>query len=335
MTRNRKLLISAVLLAILGLLIWLAVRRFSAAPEAVRLLPEGDVLVYANLKPVHLFELREPRPAQVEGEYKQFIDQTGIQFERDLDEVAMSRRDTPDGKDTESSEIFAGRFDQQRLAAWLRSISTSTEDFAGHTIFLIPHEGHIVRVAILDPKRVAVTNMASADPMHAIIDSSRSPGKGPSLLRSHYSDIPTGSLGWAIIATRSGTASPQIGGLSFDFLNNTITVGSLRYTGDVHLRADVITRSDADARRVLDSADSFLSLYRSVSQSIGTKGTDADVKAALDSIRVEQKNNVAVFTATLSQNFLKKLVSEAQSESPAPEPSPSPSASPHRRRRHK
>ena len=125
MTRNRKLLISAVLLAILGLLIWLAVRRFSAAPEAARLLPEGDVLVYANLKPVHLFELREPRPAQVEGEYKQFIDQTGIQFERDLDEVAMSRRDTPDGKDTESSEIFAGRFDQQRLAAWLRSISTS------------------------------------------------------------------------------------------------------------------------------------------------------------------------------------------------------------------
>src|SRR5262245_29101215 len=99
MRKHRKLLISALLLAAAGAAALLAYRRIQRLPEAARLLPPGDLLLYVNFKPAHLWDMSKSRPIQMEGDYRTFVEQTGIQFERDLDEVAVSRRDTPDGSD--------------------------------------------------------------------------------------------------------------------------------------------------------------------------------------------------------------------------------------------
>lgn len=349
MTLRRKLLISAILLACLGAIAFVLWRRIIRPPEAVRLIPEGDVLLYANLQPLHLFQIDKNRPVQIEGDYRDFIDQTGIQPERDLEQVAMSRRDTPDGKDTESSEIFVGKFDQQRLQTYLEKISSRSGAYRNHTIYAVPHEGHLVRVSILDPRRVAVTNMESPEPMRGIIDASQHPPRGPSLLHDYYSRVPATALAWAIVRTPANSKAAQFpNGWSFDFLENTVTVASLRYPPDIpsfspgmpkiiaagaRLQADVIAPTDPDAKRVSDTITTFLWISRSAAQSLDPRGTDPDVKAAFDSIQVGQNKNVAVVTATLSQRMLKKLVTEAQPESTAPVPSPSPEASKHRRRR--
>jgi hypothetical protein len=334
MAKPRKLLISALLLLVAAsaaMLLWV---RSSRAPEAARLLPEGNIILYANLKPAHLWDLSKSSPVQLEGDYRDFVEQTGIQFERDLDEVAMSRRDTPDGKDTESSEIFAGQFDQQRLRNYLEKISSEHATYHDHVIYSIPHEGHTVRVSILDPARVAVTNMASSGPIQGMIDSSFDVPAGPSLLREYYRRVPVTALGWMIARTPEGGNAPQLpNGWSFDFLRNTVSVASVRYQGDVQLQADVIAANDDEAARIVDQANTFLSVSRSIGQSLGARGPDPDVKAAFDSIHAQQNKNVAVFTATLSQRMLKKLVSAARPESAAPSPSPSPSVS--QRKRHR
>src|SRR5262249_122315 len=119
----RKSFKSVVLPTLLGLAAGFAFFlyfRGSQPPQAAPLLPEGDFVFYANLKPVHLLGLNKSGPVQLEGDYKDFVAQTGIQFERDLEEVAMSRRDTPDHGDVESSEIFIGHFDAGRLQAYLQ-----------------------------------------------------------------------------------------------------------------------------------------------------------------------------------------------------------------------
>src|SRR5215475_13881665 len=105
MFKRRKLLILATLLVAAAAVGFVIYHHSTQVPEVARLLPEGDLIVYANLKPVHLFDLNKPGAVQPEGDYKDFVDHTGIQFERDLNEVAMSRRDTPDGRDVESSEV--------------------------------------------------------------------------------------------------------------------------------------------------------------------------------------------------------------------------------------
>jgi hypothetical protein len=314
MFRHRKLLILATLLVAAAAVGFVLYHRSTQVPEAARLLPEGDLIVYANLKPAHLFDLNKSGSVQPQDDYKDFVDRTGIQLERDLDEVAMSRRDTPDGRDVESSEIVIGHFDQSRLRDYLQLLSSAREPYRNYTIYSISHEGHTVRVALLDTGKVAITNMASPEPMHGIIDRSLNPSTGPVLL-SHYSDVPLGSMAWLIDRIPNKPDNVQLpGGFALTLPAEAIAVGSLRYTGSLLLRADVFAQSEAQARQIVDSANSHLALVRSIGQFIKTKGPDQDIKAAFDSLQVTQKENVAVFTATIPQSILKKVWSETQSQ---------------------
>jgi hypothetical protein len=313
MFKHRKLLISALLLAAVATSAVYLYKRYTGPPESVQMLPEGDLLIHVNFRPIQLWDLNRSKPVPLEGEYQDFVDQTGIQFERDLDEVAISRRETRDGRDVESAEVFVGRFDATRLKDYLQKKSAQTESYGGHTVYLIPNEGHSVRIALLDGSRLAVTNMASTEPIHGMIDRFHHASGGPSLLGGYYRHVPLASLAWVIDRIPANSDAPQLlGGFNFSFLENTVVVASLRYNGNVLFRADVFAPSGADARRVAESASAFLMVSQSVSRSLGTRGADPDVKAALDSIQVEQKGNAAVFTAAFSEKFVKKILSENQ-----------------------
>ncbi|MGC2695570.1 MAG: hypothetical protein WA738_07245, partial [Candidatus Angelobacter sp.] len=84
-------------------------------------------------------------------------------------------------------------------------------------------------------------------------------------------------------------------------------------------RADLFAQSQAQAKQIVDSANTHLALMRSISQFMKTRGPDKDVKAVFDSIQAEQKENVAVFTATIPESLIKKLLSEAQAEGAVPQ----------------
>src|SRR5258708_13388005 len=149
MFSRRRLLIAGLLLLLAGAVAaFVVVRRSYKPPAAVRLLPEGEFLLYANLKVLHFFDSKTSNTVQLDPEYQSFVDQTGIRFERNLDEVAMSRRDAGNGADAESSEIFVGRFDQTRLRKYLQSLAPTTEKYADQTVFSISHERHTLRACI-------------------------------------------------------------------------------------------------------------------------------------------------------------------------------------------
>lgn len=337
MFKHRNLLILAILLLAAAAIGFILYHRAVQMPEAAVLLPEGDLLVYANLKPIHLFDLGNPNSIKMEGEYQDFIAQTGIQFERDLDEIAMSRRDTADGRDVESSEIFAGRYDLDRLKNYFQKFSSSSEAYRNCTIYSIDHQGHNVRVALL-PGKIAVTNMVSPEPMHGIIDRSYKSSNGPALLKEHYNDVPLASVAWLMYRIPNKPDNLQLpGGFALTIPGGTTAVASLRYAGSLLLRADIFAQSEAQSRQIVDEANSHLALARSITHIVGTRGMDKDLRDAFESIQVAQKENVATFTATVPQTILKKIWSEAQSESAAPAPSatPTPSVTPAPRHHHR
>ena len=68
---RRTLWIVAAVLLFLAVAIFL---RSKAPPEAARLLPEADGILYFNLKPVRAFLPRNPKPPVRVQEYQQFID---------------------------------------------------------------------------------------------------------------------------------------------------------------------------------------------------------------------------------------------------------------------
>src|SRR3954453_24230007 len=106
MTKNRKLLITVLLVAGVSAAVLFFFHRAAGVPGITRLLPEGEMVLYANLKPGHLF-WQANKPVEIDGDYLGFVTQTGIDLEHAWEEVPLPGRDTPDGRDTESSEVFA------------------------------------------------------------------------------------------------------------------------------------------------------------------------------------------------------------------------------------
>src|SRR5579859_3485785 len=93
---RRTLLVVAAVLVLLAVAVFL---RSKAPPEAARLLPESDGILYLNLKPVRTFFKKEMKPPQRVPEYQQFVDATGIDWEKDLDQaaIALHRMNDPHG----------------------------------------------------------------------------------------------------------------------------------------------------------------------------------------------------------------------------------------------
>jgi hypothetical protein len=236
--------------------------------------------------------------------------------------------------------VFVGRIDSGRLTAYLKKISSSIDDYRGFDIYNIPLEGRTIRVVTLSYDSVAVSNHPNPDVIRGMIDRSRklaSPFGGPWLLRKFYGKVPLASLSFAILRVRPEMSS--LGGLgswSLLFPKPAVAVISARYLRALHLRAEAFTDSEDDAHAITEKTAAFLSLFHAAEGSVGTQGTDADVKTFFDSLKVEQSGDRAILTATVPPGFIRKVLTEAPPDTVAPAaPATPPKEPPAPKRPHK
>src|SRR5574337_867754 len=98
-------------------------------------------------------------PVPHDSENVQFIQATGFQFERDLDQAAFAvHYPRPGSTETHFSEVFIGKIQGEKLDAYLRNLSSSVDSYREVNIYNIPLEGRILRVAILGVDTVAASN---------------------------------------------------------------------------------------------------------------------------------------------------------------------------------
>jgi hypothetical protein len=317
--RRRLPLILAVL-AVAAAVALVVVLRKHAPPEPARLLPGADGFVYVNLRWMRRANVAGQLPAVPhDPEYEQFIQATGFQFERDLDEAAFAIHYAPgaaaDTSRTRFSEVFVGKIDGERLRAYLHQISSSLENYGPTDIYSVPVEGRTVRVAILSVDTVAASNHEDPQVIHGIIDRSRklaSPFGGPALLRQYYKEVPFASLGWAIFKVQPPASGSPTGTLGWSFLfpQPAVTVASVRYLRAVHFKAQAFTGSDDEARQVVERASAFLSIFHSAENTVATPGPDRDLKALFDSLKIEQNKDRAVLTAIVPLDLIRKALAE-------------------------
>src|SRR5579864_3320705 len=200
-TRNTLLIVAAVLV-LLALAVFL---RSKAPPEAARLLPESDGILYVNLKPVRSFFRKNLKPPQRVPEYQQFVDATGIDWERDLDQAAIALHRMPDPNGPNGpvaySMVLVGKLTGTKLNRWLETHAVARETYAGHTVFSVPSEGRTVRVTQVGYDMVAVSNFPTTEKIHSILDRHRTaalPFAGSTLLSQHFHDVPLLSLAWGV-----------------------------------------------------------------------------------------------------------------------------------------
>ncbi len=328
---RRRLPILLVVLLIAAAVALIVTLRKHAPPEAARLLPGADGFFYINLKWIRTFNATGQLPVvSRDPDYQKFVEDTGFQFERDLDEAAFAIHypqswgggTAGSASEPRFSEVFTGKIDSGRLTAYLKKLSSSVEDYRGFDIYNIPVEGRMVRVVILSYDSVAVSNHPNSGVIRGILDRSRklaSPFGGPWLLRRYYRQVPLASLSFAILRVKPEMSSLSgLASWSLLFPKPAVAVISARYLRALHLRAEAFTDSAADAQAITEKTAAFLSLFHAAEGSVGAQGTDPDVKTFFSSLRVEQAGERAILTATVPPGFVKKVLTETPLENVAP-----------------
>lgn len=324
--------------------------RKHAPPEPARLLPSADGFFYFNLNWVRkLKAFDDLPPVSHDAEYQRFVDETGFEFERDLDEAAFAVHYPPAGAPRQPdgepasprfSEVFVGKIHGEKLKAYLRKISVSAENFHSIEIYNIPHEGRMVRVAVLGVDSVAVSNTDDANVIRGMVERSRklaSPFGGPALLRQHYKHVPIASLAWGILSIDPQRGGLNLGGpldsLALAFSKPAVAVVSGRYLRALHLKFAAFTGSPEEASGVAERLSTFLTVFHAAEASLDPRGTDEDVKTFFESLKVEQVHEQAVLTATVPAGFLRKALAEPPGSPPAA--AVEPPAPPSAKRQHK
>jgi hypothetical protein len=309
--------------------------RKHAPPEPARLLPGADAFFYLDLSKARKANSGKDLPVvSHDPEYERFIRETGFQFERDLDEAAFAVHypaSRPGGgtggsaPEARFSEVLVGKFHGERLTAYLRQIAQSVENYNSVEIFTILIEGRSLRVAVLSADSVAASNVSDPAVIRGIVDRSRrlaSPFGGPALLRQYYKNVQLASLAWLVARVEPSASTAGMWSALFAKPATLVVSGSsgaLHLRPDaVHLRAEAFTDNADDARAIIDKVNVFAALTRSAETSVGTHGTDPDVKALFDSLKVKQEGSRALLTASMPFGFLKKMLSGSSTESSEP-----------------
>jgi len=339
--RSLPILLGVVLIAAaLTLIVQL---RKHAPPEPARLLPGADAFLYVNLKWIRAANaVSQLPPVSHDPEYERFIQETGFQFERDLDEAAFAVHYPAAGAPREKdgspapprfSEVFVGKIQGEKLVAYLRKLSSSVETYQSKEIFSIPLEGRTVRVAILGVDAVAISNHENPNVIRGMVDRARklaSPFGGPALLRQYYKHVPLASLAWIIARVEPGGSSfaGPVGDWAMLFSKPAEVVISARYLRALHLKAEAFTDSDEDAQKVTEKVATFLSIFHAAETAVGTQGSDPDVNSFFDSLKIQQNRDRAVLTAILPAGFFRKALMGAPQVAAPAAPESGPTASP-------
>ena len=307
-------------MVVAAVLLFLAVAIFlrsKAPPEAARLLPESDGIVYINLKPVRAFFHKDLRPPERAAEYQQFIDAIGIDPERDLDEaaIALHRMADPNGPNgpVAYSMVLVGKITGKRLNDWLDAHAAARESYAGHTVYSIPSEGRTVRVAQIGYDMVAVSNYPTSEMVHSMLDRHSTaawPFAGSTLLRQHYHDVPLLSLAWGV--GQIGLPFSESGGiniLGFSLpleADSTIIASvtpALSLGGSLNVKVVEIAPSSGKAASQSDALNLLLIMARGIAIPLADNAANNGLRELLKTAEVKQERDRVVVTATLDRSL--------------------------------
>jgi len=198
---RRTLVILAAVLLVLAVAVFL---RSKAPPEAARLLPESDGILYADLRPLRSWSRFDLKPPKRVPEYQQFVDATGVDWERDLNQVAIALHRMPDPKGPNGpvaySMVLVGNFTGKRLNDWLEATPSRVNPTPGTPC--IPFRPRAEPCAW---RRLAMTRslfpIPDPEQIHSMLDRHRTaalPFAGSTLLTQHFHEIPLLALAWGV-----------------------------------------------------------------------------------------------------------------------------------------
>ena len=322
---RRTLWILAAVLLLLAVAVFL---RSKAPPEAARLLPESEGILYFNLKPAHAFIHKDLKPPQRAPDYQKFVDATGIDWEHDLDQVAIALHRMPDPSGPNGpvaySMVLVGKLTGNRLNTWLEAHATSRESYAGHTIYTVPSDGRSARVAQIGYDMLAISNTPTTEQIHSMLDRHRTAGlplPGSTLLQQHYHDVPLLALAWGVGQIGlpfSESGAIHIFGLALPLQDDSIIVASvtpsLPLAGSLNVKVEEIAPTEQTATSQAASLATLVTLARALSAPLARNTANNGLQELLKTATVTQHHNRVVVTATITPAQLAGMAQDSQKD---------------------
>src|SRR5258706_3847797 len=321
--RRFRLLALSVLLVAAIVTVVVQLRKI-APPEGARLLPGADAFVYVDLQWARRATILTGLPqVQRSPDYERFVQDSGIDFERDLEQAALAVHYPPAGSGVAPrySAVLTGHINAARLGTYFRRFSPSPETEEGVEIYSIPLQDQTLRAAILGPDMVALSNHVDAQVIRGVVVRSRkraSPFGGPSFLRTYYKRVPFASLAWVIARVDPKMSAGELPQLPVEhgqlLQSPAVVVASARLIRALHVRAEAFTASADEAQGLTEKLNALLALVRFSEVETPSGGPDADVKAFFESLRVSQEKDRSVLTATMPLGFVRKVFRDPAAE---------------------
>jgi hypothetical protein len=284
MKKSTKFLIAAAA-ALLMVLAIFATQRWRHSPasrvaEMLAVLMEHSPGETSGVLYVDVAQLRQspfaqklftsaPKP-QADAEYTRFIQETGFDYERDLDRAAFSA--SRHGAESIWFAIVDGNFDQEKIAGYLSKIAAvQTRD--NHEIFLIPAgspaasaaTSSAISLTFLRPDRIAATN----GPDISAILATENPGAALAEWQSRFTRLAGSPI--FVVARQDASAidslaaqapgglqSPQLSALLAQL--RWLTLAGQPQSDSLRLVAEGETSSDTVARQLADMLNGVIIL---------------------------------------------------------------------------
>jgi hypothetical protein len=180
----------------------------SARESLLATLPSNtQTTIYADFAALRqspfIASLREwaPTPQQVDPEYAQFLRDTGFDYERDLDRIAIAliRR----GQIKSYFVVADGRFDRKKINTYTSQFGTH-ENHGGREIFTVPVSGGTRKISLTFPRQNRITLTDNPD-LPALLGQSMK-GEDEKEWRARFDRL-AGSPLFAVIRQDAGTSS--------------------------------------------------------------------------------------------------------------------------------
>lgn len=319
---RRTLWIVAAVVLVLAAAIYL---RFKAPPEAARLLPESDGILYVNVHQLRSLLHNGLKPVAHSTEYQSLIDAIGNDPERDLEEIAIAvhRMEDPHGPNgpVAYSMVLVGKVDGKALARYLEAHAANKEIYDGHTVYGLMSEGRMVRVAQIGYDTVVTSNTPSPEQIHSMLDRHRTaalPFSGSTLLAEHYSEMPILSVAWGmgqIALPFSEDGNIHVLGMELPLPPDTTFLASLYWAGTVKLRIVEVAATQATATTQTANLNSLLALAQAATAGLGPNPANNTLKEVLHTAQIAQNKNRVVFNAALPWKLLLELLNDSTADS--------------------
>jgi hypothetical protein len=204
-----------------------------------------------------------PQP-EPDEDYARFLNETGFQYERDLDRLAISFQNVE--QDSAFFAVADGRFDRQKISA-LANKSGAVEKRGGHEIFAIPESGGARKIYLTFLKNDQIALTDRADIGATLGAKKRSDDSGE--WRSRFERL-GGSPVFAVIrqdaAAGEALTDRAPGGFSSPQLSTVldrlqwITLAGKPENDRLHVVAEGESASDDTARQLADLLNGVLAL---------------------------------------------------------------------------